>query len=102
MRISRSRGLVATAAWLALAPRPACAQPLEKIRFTGVPTDDLTPIYYAQKNGLYQRAGLDLEIIPSSSGTVATTAVVAGAYEMGKGSLIASLVAHLRGLPLTI
>jgi len=29
-------------------------------------------------------------------------AVIGGAYEMGKGSLIASLVAHLKGLPLTI
>jgi NitT/TauT family transport system substrate-binding protein len=100
--ISRSRMLATTASAVALWPSIVRAQTLEKVRLTGVPTDDLTPVYYAIKNGLYQKAGLDVEIIPSSSGTVATEAVVSGAYEMGKGSLIASLVAHLKHLPLTI
>jgi NitT/TauT family transport system substrate-binding protein len=100
--LSRSRILAGTAAALALASRPARAQALEKIQFAGVPTDDMTPIYYAIKTGMYQKAGLDVEIVPTSSGTVATTAVIAGTYQMGKGSLIASLVAHLRDLPLTV
>lgn len=101
-RFSRSQLIGGTAATLVLAPHVLRAQTLEKIRLTGVPTDDLTPIFYAVKNGLYQRAGLDVEFIPASSGTAATTAVVSGTYEMGKGSSIAALVAHLRGLPLTI
>jgi NitT/TauT family transport system substrate-binding protein len=100
--LSRARLLAATAAALTAAPRAGRAQTLEKIRLTGVPTDDLTPVYYALRNGLYQKAGLDVEVVAASSGTVATQAVVAGTYELGKGSLIASLVAHLRGLPLTI
>ena len=78
------------------------AQTLDKVRLAGVATDDLTPVYYAIKAGLYQKAGLDVEVVPTSSGTAATEAVVGGAYELGKGSLIASLVAHLKGLPLTI
>jgi NitT/TauT family transport system substrate-binding protein len=87
---------------LALAPQIVRAQTPEKIRLTGVSTDDLTPVQYALKNDLYQKAGLDVEFIPASSGTAATTAVVAGAYEIGKGSSIAALVAHLRGIPLSI
>jgi NitT/TauT family transport system substrate-binding protein len=101
-KLSRSRMLAGSASALALWPSIIRAQTTDKIRLAGVATDDLTPVYYAIKNGLYQKAGLDLEIIPTSSGTAATEAVVSGAYEMGKGSLIASLVAHLKGLPLTI
>jgi NitT/TauT family transport system substrate-binding protein len=78
------------------------AQTLEKIRLAGVQTDDLTPVYYAEKAGLYQKAGIDVEIVPTSSGTAATTALVSGAYEMSKGSLISGLVAHLRDLPLVM
>lgn len=100
--ISRSRMLAASGAAAALWPTILRAQTLDKVRLAGVATDDLTPVYYAIKNGLYQKAGLDVEVVPTSSGTAATEAVVSGAYEMGKGSLIASLVAHLKGLPLTI
>ncbi|HVA28211.1 MAG TPA: ABC transporter substrate-binding protein, partial [Candidatus Baltobacteraceae bacterium] len=102
LHLSRSRMLAATGSALALWPSIIRAQTLDKIRLTGVPTDDLTPVYYAIKNGLYQKAGLDVEIVRTSSGTAATEAVISGAYEMGKGSLIAALVAHLKGLPLTI
>lgn len=72
------------------------------IRLGGVPTDDLTPVVYAVHQGLYKKAGLDVQLIPTSSGTLATTAVVAGTYEMGKGSAVASMVAHLKNLPLVI
>ena len=101
-QLSRSRMLAGTGAALALWPTILRAQTLDKVRLAGVATDDLTPIFYAIKNGLYQKAGLDVEVIPTSTGTAATEAVISGAYEMGKGSLIASLVAHLKGLQLTI
>jgi NitT/TauT family transport system substrate-binding protein len=78
------------------------AQSLLTVRLAGVPTDDLTPVYYAIKEGLYRKAGLDLQVVPTSSGTAATTALVAGAYEMSKGSLISGFVAHLRDLPLVM
>ena len=99
---SRAQVLAGGAGTLALWPSIIRAQTLDKIRLAGVATDDLTPVYYAIKNGLYQKAGLDVEVVPTSSGTAATEAVVSGAYELGKGSLIASLVAHLKGLPLAI
>ena len=96
------RTAIASIAAFAAAPSIGRAQTLEKIRFTGVATDDLTPVFYAIQNGLYKKAGLDVEFIGASSGTAATQAIVSGTYEIGKGSSIASLVAHLRGLPLTI
>ena len=99
--ITRAQALAGAAALVA-APRFAGAQGLEKIRLAGVPTDDLTSVYYAIKTGMYAKAGLDVEVVPTSSGTIATTAVIAGTYEIGKGSAIASLVAHLRDLPLVV
>jgi NitT/TauT family transport system substrate-binding protein len=100
-KLSRARALAATVG-LAAVPHVVRAQTLEKIRFAGVPTDDMTPVLYGIKAGLYRRAGIDIEIVPTSSGSVATTAVVSGTYEMGKGSLIASLLAHERKLPLVV
>jgi NitT/TauT family transport system substrate-binding protein len=101
--LTRSRllaGALATAA--AAVPQVVRAQTLEKVRFTGVPTDDLTPVFYAIKNGLYQKAGVDLEFVPAASGSTATTAVVSGTYAMGKTSPVAALVAHLRAFPIAI
>src|ERR1700722_1345331 len=100
--LSRSHTLALTAAALAAAPRGLRAQTLQKVRLVGVHTDDLTPVYWGLQNGMYQKAGLDIEMIAANSGTAATTAVVAGTYELGKGSVMASLVAHLRGLPIAI
>lgn len=99
--ISRRRLLAAATAVVA-APYAAGAQALEKVRLIGVPTDDMTPIYYAARNGLYQRAGIELEIVTASSGAAATAAVVGGAYELGKASPTQSVIAHLRGIPITI
>jgi NitT/TauT family transport system substrate-binding protein len=99
--ISR-RLLLGTATAFAVAPRAARAQTLEKIRLCGVPTDDMTPIYYALKTGLYQRAGIDLEIVTVANGAVSTAGVVGGAYELGKASPTQSVIAHRRSLPVVI
>ena len=98
--LSRSRLLLSAAAALASTGRAARAQSLEPVRFTGVLTDDLTPVYWAFQHGMYRKAGIDLQIQGSNSGTAATAAVVSGSFDIGKGSVIASLIAHLKGLPL--
>ena len=91
-----------TAATLAATARHAGAQALEKLRFCGVPTDDLAPVFWAIKNGLYQKAGLDVEFVATSSGTAATTAVVSGTYELGKGSSISAFIGFLKGVPFVL
>lgn len=103
LHLSRSRMLAGSAASLAFAvPNLVRSQTLQKVRLMGVQTDDLTPVYYAMQKGLYREAGLDIEMIPANSGTAATAAVVSGSYELGKGSVMASLLAHLRNLPLVL
>lgn len=103
-RRSLVKGIATISGAAALAPRCVRAQSAasEKIRFVTIPHDSLTPIYYGLEHGHFQRAGIDLEIVLTSSGAAATTAVIAAAYEIGNSSLLATMAAHLRGIPIAI
>jgi len=101
-RISRAQLLAATAAGLAVAPRIARSQTPPTIRVAGVPTDDLTPIFYAIETGMYAKAGLNVSFVATSSGGAATTAVVAGSYEIAKSSPLPPVLARVKGLPVEI
>jgi NitT/TauT family transport system substrate-binding protein len=83
---------------------PACAQQpaLTVVHVGGVLSDDMTPVFYAEKAGLFKREGLDVQIVGSSSGTAMAAAVLSGTYEFGKSSLLAAINAHLRSLPLEV
>lgn len=101
MKITRARMLAGAAATLGVfPPRPGRTQNAETIRFSGVLTEDLTPVFYAVKSGLYEKAGLDVQVVGTSSGSAATTAVIAGTYDVVKASPIAAIIAHLRKLPI--
>jgi len=101
-KISRSSIIKGSAAALAFGPRIAQAQTLETLRLAGVPTDDMTPVFYAIKTGMYAKAGIDLQFVPTSSGGAATTAVIAGAYDIAKTSPLAPVLAHVRGIPVQL
>jgi NitT/TauT family transport system substrate-binding protein len=100
-KLSRLQVLAGAGAAVAL-PQIVRAQTLETISLAGVPTDDMTPVYYAIKTGMYQKAGIDLQVVPAASGSTATAAVISGTYPMGKTSPVAAIVGHLRNLPLAI
>jgi NitT/TauT family transport system substrate-binding protein len=103
MRRSEAVGGLALSSLAAALPGRAHAQSTpEKIRVAGAQTEDMTNIYYAIKNGMFRRAGLDVELVNVRSGPVATAAVVAGTYEMAKGNLLAVFSAHLRGVPIVV
>jgi NitT/TauT family transport system substrate-binding protein len=99
---SRSSFIGSGACALALGPRIVRAQTAETLRLAGVPTDDMTPVFYAIKTGMYEKAGVDLQFVPVSSGATATTALIAGSYEIAKASAIAPILAHTRGLPVAL
>jgi NitT/TauT family transport system substrate-binding protein len=99
----RSSALAFAAAGVLGAPRFVRAQPtLEKIQVAGPPTEDATNLYYAVKAGIPQRLGLEVEMIATSSGTAATTAVITGTYDTARTSLNAVFAAFLRGIPVVI
>jgi NitT/TauT family transport system substrate-binding protein len=102
--IVRRRELIARigAAALAAFPLRAPAQSFERIRVSSVVTEPITAVYYAIKAKQFERARLDVEIVPSSSGAASTTAVVAGTYEIAKPTLLSVCAAHLREVPIVV
>jgi NitT/TauT family transport system substrate-binding protein len=81
----------------------ATAQPaLTVVRVAGVQTDDITPLVYAIKSGMFARAGLDVQSMPTNSGAATAAAVVSGSYDIGKSSLLSLMNAHLRNVPLVV
>jgi NitT/TauT family transport system substrate-binding protein len=103
MRRSEAIGAVALSPLVAAVVRRASAQSApQKIRVAGGFSEDLTPLYYAIKTGMFRSAGLDVELVSANSGAAAAAAVVTGAYEMAKGNLLSACTAHLRGIPIVL
>ena len=75
---------------------------LVPIRLISAPSDDLRPVLYAQKAGLFRRAGLDVTLQITSSGAVATQAVLAGAMDVGKSNIAPLITAYAHGIPFVI
>jgi NitT/TauT family transport system substrate-binding protein len=88
-------GLAAAAVAPALGQTPTLA----KIRLSGIVVEDIAPIYYAQSNGIFAKNGLDVEFDAAASGSAVVAAITAGAYELGKASVISSFRAVSRGIP---
>jgi NitT/TauT family transport system substrate-binding protein len=84
-------------------PGPAGADaPLTTIHVGGVLSDDMTPVIYAQRTGMFKREGLDVQIVSSTSGSAMAQAVISGTYEFGKSSMLSAINAHLKNVPLAI
>jgi NitT/TauT family transport system substrate-binding protein len=102
MRRSRAIPLIAAAALASMAaPAPGQSIP-DKLRIAGPLTEDMVNVYYGIQHGLFQRVGIDVELVATSNGAAATDAVVAGTYEIAKTAVTSILPAHLRGIPLTM
>ncbi len=95
--------IIGLIAGLTLIASTAFAQPaLTTIHVGLVPTDDITPLVYAIRSGMFRKEGLDVQLSPGNSGTAMAAAVVSGSYEFGKSSMLAIINAHLKGLPLVM
>jgi NitT/TauT family transport system substrate-binding protein len=97
----RRNALVLSLAFSAVA-RVAPARAADRIRVAGPPTEDATPLYYGVKQGMFARAGIEIEMIATSSGTAATTAVIAGTYDISRTSPMSVFIAFLRGIPVAV
>jgi NitT/TauT family transport system substrate-binding protein len=96
------RAALCSALLLLLVHAAGAQSTLTPVRVGLVPTDDVTPLVYAIRSGMFRQAGLDVQLIPGSSGAAMTAAVVSGSYEFGKSSLLSVLNAHLRNLPIAM
>jgi NitT/TauT family transport system substrate-binding protein len=77
----------------------AQAGSLTAIRVGSTSSDDAVSVVYAQKAGLFAKAGLDVAIERQNNGAAIASAVAGGAFEFGKSSLPSLIQAHDRGVP---
>lgn len=96
------RALLAGTAALAVAPLAARAQALTPISAAGTPEDGYTPALWAQAAGIFRAHGLDARFSTMRSGSATVAAVVGGAYEFGKGSIMSLINAHIHGVPVVL
>jgi len=90
---------------LALCAGSAFAQTppaLQTIRLASAPDDDITPILYAQRAGLFRAALISVDLQRATSGSAVAAAVAAGAIDIGKSSIVPLINAHSRGFPFTL
>jgi NitT/TauT family transport system substrate-binding protein len=105
MMLSALRGTLAAAiAAVALtsAPLPSASQLASTptvLRIAAGLSDTTTPLLYAQNAGLFTKAGLTVQIQRPQNGAATGAALMGGALEIGKSSLIELFNAHLRGVP---
>ena len=89
---------------LAVLSNAAAAQipSLVTVRCASNAADDVTPVLYAQRSGLFAKAGLNVELTRMNSGAAVSAAVLGGSIDIGKSSLLPIITAHSRGLPLVL
>ena len=95
-------GLAALLLFSALGMRGAVAQTLTPVTIAAVPAEELTPVMYAIKSGIFRRLGLDVQITWLTNGAAAAAAVVGGSVQFGHGAAYTIILTSSRGIPLKI
>jgi NitT/TauT family transport system substrate-binding protein len=91
--------MVAVAAATMLAPA-AAQNALTTVRVGVLPNDDMIALLYGVRTGMFQKAGLDVQIDRSASnGAAIAAAVNGGSLEIGKSSLQTLIEAHIHNVP---
>lgn len=102
MKRGRALAALGAAAAAAAAPRGARAADALALRLAAPANDTATPALYALHAGLFEKAGLDVELRAMNSGAAVSAAVAGGAVDVGLSSLITLIAAHARGVPFTL
>jgi NitT/TauT family transport system substrate-binding protein len=79
-------------------PMRARAQNLVPVRVGASLDDGITPVLYGIHAGLYQQAGLDVQMQPAENGAALATAIAGGAIDIAKSSAMALISAHAHGV----
>jgi len=96
--------MLGAASLVLAAPRPAMAQTAAAttLRLMNSPVDDCMPVLYAQRAGLFARAGLNVVLDHGNGGAAIAAAVIGGSLDIGDGNIVSIITAHTRGVPLVI
>jgi NitT/TauT family transport system substrate-binding protein len=85
---------------LAFAAAPAQTPPT--IRVATTPIDLGAESLYAEDQGFFKKAGLNVELSILSSGSVVAAAVSGGSVDIGQSNVVALASAHAAGIPFVI
>jgi NitT/TauT family transport system substrate-binding protein len=98
------RFVVLLAAAVLCAPAASYGQAADTtvIRAAGSVNDATTPLLYADKARLFERAGLKVEIQRFTTGASIATAVASGSIEIGAFNMFGLVLAHAKGLPFSL
>jgi NitT/TauT family transport system substrate-binding protein len=79
------------------------AQTLTPIRAAITPVlYDAVPILYAQRTGMFVKAGIDLQLGRIPNGAAITAAIAGGSLDVGKSTFVPTVSAFARGIPLAV
>jgi NitT/TauT family transport system substrate-binding protein len=92
----------AAASSVALCARGRASAQQTAVRVASNAADDVTPVLWALHTGAFAAAGLDVTFTRMNSGAAVTAAVLGGALDIGKSSLLPLISAHARSLPVAI
>lgn len=81
---------------------PAGAQTLETLHVAAIPVELAGSLYYAVDLGMFQKAGLDVQITTLSSTAATTPAVASGAVDIGTTNLVSIALAHENNVPIVL
>jgi NitT/TauT family transport system substrate-binding protein len=62
----------------------------------------LCSLYYGSQASIFQRAGLNVEVIAQNSGAAAMAALLTGSFQMARVNVVSICLAHLRDLPIKL
>ena len=96
------RGALAAGIAFVAAPPALRAQTIVSITAAGTAEDGYTPALWAQRAGIFRAHGLDVQFSALRSGSATVAAVVGGAYEFGKASIMSLIDAHVHGVPVVL
>jgi len=99
--IGRTQFLLAAAASLAAVAPARRASADDTLRLGALLLDNTAEVFYARELGMFQRAGLNVDITTFPSGGAAASALVGGAVDISIGDMLSVAEAHAQGIPLT-
>jgi len=91
-----------TTSALALSGRRVLAQELVKLNVGTPPSDGVKALLYAAHAGIFRKYGLDVTIVPMTSGSAAMAAVAGGSMQIAFVNLPSTVAAYARGVHFAI
>jgi NitT/TauT family transport system substrate-binding protein len=98
--LRRCGGAAALAALALIMGTSAPVRAADAVRVGLIPVDTAADAWYAQEQGFFKQAGLDVTLQPMASGPVLAQAVIGGAVDIGVANVATIAAARERGIAL--